>query len=167
VAEIRYGQIPGIEKVITELKEKLTTLQKDSAMVNEEVDAEEIAAVVSRWTGIPVSRMLQSERQKLLNLETELHMRVVGQDEAIGAVADAIRRSRAGLQDTKRPIGSFIFLGTTGVGKTELAKALAEFLFNNENSMVRIDMSEYQERHTVSRLIGAPRGTWAMRKVDN
>jgi ATP-dependent Clp protease ATP-binding subunit ClpB len=158
VAEIRYGQIPGIEKVITELKEKLTTLQKDSAMVNEEVDAEEIAAVVSRWTGIPVSRMLQSERQKLLNLETELHMRVVGQDEAIGAVADAIRRSRAGLQDTKRPIGSFIFLGTTGVGKTELAKALAEFLFNNENSMVRIDMSEYQERHTVSRLIGAPPG---------
>jgi ATP-dependent Clp protease ATP-binding subunit ClpB len=158
VAEIRYGQIPGIEKVITELKEKLTSLQKDSAMVNEEVDAEEIAAVVSRWTGIPVSRMLQSERQKLLNLETELHMRVVGQDEAIGAVADAIRRSRAGLQDTKRPIGSFIFLGTTGVGKTELAKALAEFLFNNENSMVRIDMSEYQERHTVSRLIGAPPG---------
>jgi ATP-dependent Clp protease ATP-binding subunit ClpB len=127
-------------------------------MVNEEVTAEEIAAVVSRWTGIPVSRMLQSEKQKLLNLETELHMRVVGQDEAIHAVSDAIRRSRAGLQDTKRPIGSFIFLGTTGVGKTELAKALAEFLFNNENSMVRIDMSEYQERHTVSRLIGAPPG---------
>jgi len=126
--------------------------------VNEEVDAEEIAEVVSRWTGIPVSRMLQSERQKLLNLETELHMRVVGQDEAIEAVSDAIRRSRAGLQDTKRPIGSFIFLGTTGVGKTELAKALAEFLFNNENSMVRIDMSEYQERHTVSRLVGAPPG---------
>ncbi|MGA3012917.1 MAG: ATP-dependent chaperone ClpB [Bacteroidales bacterium] len=158
VAEIRYGHIPGIEKVITDLKQKLTTLQKDSAMVNEEVDAEEIAAVVSRWTGIPVSRMLQSEKQKLLNLETELHMRVVGQDEAIGAVADAIRRSRAGLQDAKRPIGSFIFLGTTGVGKTELAKALAEFLFNNENSMVRIDMSEYQERHTVSRLVGAPPG---------
>jgi len=122
------------------------------------VDAEEIAEVVSRWTGIPVSRMLQSEKQKLLSLETELHKRVVGQDEAIGAVADAIRRSRAGLQDTKRPIGSFIFLGTTGVGKTELAKALAEFLFNNENSMVRIDMSEYQERHTVSRLVGAPPG---------
>jgi ATP-dependent Clp protease ATP-binding subunit ClpB len=140
------------------LKEKLTLLQKDSAMVNEEVDAEEIAEVVSRWTGIPVSRMLQSEKQKLLSLETELHKRVVGQDEAIGAVSDAIRRSRAGLQDTKRPIGSFIFLGTTGVGKTELAKALAEFLFNNENSMVRIDMSEYQERHTVSRLIGAPPG---------
>jgi ATP-dependent Clp protease ATP-binding subunit ClpB len=158
VAEIRYGQIPGIEKVIEGLKEKLTLLQKDSAMVNEEVDAEEIAAVVSRWTGIPVNRMLQSEKQKLLGLEAELHKRVVGQDEAIGAVADAIRRSRAGLQDTRRPIGSFIFLGTTGVGKTELAKALAEFLFSNENSMVRIDMSEYQERHTVSRLIGAPPG---------
>jgi len=158
VAEIRYGLIPDIEKNIEELKEKLTVLQKDSAMVNEEVDAEEIAEVVSRWTGIPVSRMLQSEKQKLLHLESELHKRVVGQDEAIGAVSDAIRRSRAGLQDTKRPIGSFIFLGTTGVGKTELAKALAEFLFNNENSMVRIDMSEYQERHTVSRLIGAPPG---------
>jgi ATP-dependent Clp protease ATP-binding subunit ClpB len=158
VAEIRYGQIPKMEKNMTSLKEKLTLLQKDSAMVNEEVDAEEIAGVVSRWTGIPVSRMLQSEKQKLLNLETELHMRVVGQEEAISAVADAIRRSRAGLQDSKRPIGSFIFLGTTGVGKTELAKALAEFLFNNENSMVRIDMSEYQERHTVSRLVGAPPG---------
>jgi len=158
VAEIRYGRIPDTEKIIERLKEKLTVLQKDSAMVNEEVGAEEIAAVVSRWTGIPVSRMLQSEKQKLLTLETELHKRVVGQDEAIGAVADAIRRSRAGLQDTKRPIGSFIFLGTTGVGKTELAKALAEFLFNNENSMVRIDMSEYQERHTVSRLVGAPPG---------
>ncbi|MGA2913607.1 MAG: ATP-dependent chaperone ClpB [Methanoregula sp.] len=158
VAEIRYGQIPKIEKIIEGLKEKLTVLQKDSAMVNEEVDAEEIAGVVSRWTGIPVSRMLQSEKQKLLNLEAELHKRVVGQDEAIGAVSDAIRRNRAGLQDPKRPIGSFIFLGTTGVGKTELAKALAEFLFNNENSMVRIDMSEYQERHTVSRLIGAPPG---------
>ncbi|MDP3397339.1 MAG: ATP-dependent chaperone ClpB [Methanoregula sp.] len=158
VAEIRYGRIPDTEKLIEGLKEKLTVLQKDSAMVNEEVGAEEIAAVVSRWTGIPVSRMLQSEKQKLLTLETELHKRVVGQDEAIGAVADAIRRSRAGLQDTKRPIGSFIFLGTTGVGKTELAKALAEFLFNNENSMVRIDMSEYQERHTVSRLVGAPPG---------
>jgi ATP-dependent Clp protease ATP-binding subunit ClpB len=158
VAEIRYGRIPNIEKAMEELKEKLTVMQKDSAMVNEEVDAEEIAEVVSRWTGIPVSRMLQSEKQKLLGLETELHKRVVGQDEAIGAVSDAIRRSRAGLQDTKRPIGSFIFLGTTGVGKTELAKALAEILFNNENNMVRIDMSEYQERHTVSRLIGAPPG---------
>jgi len=158
VAEIRYGRIPDLEKIMVELKEKLTVLQKDSAMVNEEVDAEEIAAVVSRWTGIPVSRMLQSEKEKLLDLEAELHKRVVGQDEAIEAVSNAIRRSRAGLQDTKRPIGSFIFLGTTGVGKTELAKALAEFLFNTENSMVRIDMSEYQERHTVSRLIGAPPG---------
>jgi ATP-dependent Clp protease ATP-binding subunit ClpB len=158
VAEIRYGRIPDLEKGIVGLKERLTVLQKDSALVNEEVGAEEIAEVVSRWTGIPVSRMLQSEKQKLLSLETELHKRVVGQDEAIGAVSDAIRRSRAGLQDPKRPIGSFIFLGTTGVGKTELAKALAEFLFNNENSMVRIDMSEYQERHTVSRLVGAPPG---------
>ena len=158
VAEIRYGHIPEIEKNIKELGEKLTVLQKDSAMVNEEVDAEEIAEVVSRWTGIPVSRMLQSEKQKLMSLEAELHKRVVGQNEAIEAVSDAIRRSRAGLQDSKRPIGSFIFLGTTGVGKTELAKALAEFLFNNENSMVRIDMSEYQERHTVSRLVGAPPG---------
>ena len=158
VAEIRYGRIPEAEKTIETLKGKLTVLQKDSAMVNEEVDAEEIAAVVSRWTGIPVSRMLQSEKQKLLGLEAELHKRVVGQDEAIEAVSNAIRRSRAGLQDARRPIGSFIFLGTTGVGKTELAKALAEFLFNNENSMVRIDMSEYQERHTVSRLVGAPPG---------
>ena len=158
VAEIRYGRIPEAEKTIKTLEKKLSEIQKDSPMVNEEVDAEEIAEVVSRWTGIPVSRMLQSEKQKLLNIETELHMRVVGQDEAISAVADAIRRNRAGLQDPKRPIGSFIFLGTTGVGKTELAKALAEFLFNNENNMVRIDMSEYQERHTVSRLIGAPPG---------
>jgi ATP-dependent Clp protease ATP-binding subunit ClpB len=158
VAEIRYGRIPENEKAIESLKKKLSELQKESAMVNEEVGAEEIAEVVSRWTGIPVSRMLQSEKQKLLNLETELHMRVVGQEEAISAISDAIRRSRAGMQDPKRPIGSFIFLGTTGVGKTELAKALAEFLFNNENSIVRIDMSEYQERHTVSRLIGAPPG---------
>lgn len=158
VAEIRYGRIPEAEKTIKILEKKLSELQKGSAMVNEEVDAEEIAEVVCRWTGIPVSRMLQSEKQKLLNIETELHMRVVGQEEAIKAVSDAIRRNRAGLQDPKRPIGSFIFLGTTGVGKTELAKALAEFLFNNENSIVRIDMSEYQERHTVSRLIGAPPG---------
>jgi ATP-dependent Clp protease ATP-binding subunit ClpB len=158
VAEIRYGRIPLAEKTIQDLKAKLSEIQKESAMVNEEVGAEEIAAVVSRWTSIPVTRMLQSEKQKLLNLETELHMRVIGQDEAITAVSDAIRRSRAGLQDSQRPIGSFIFLGTTGVGKTELAKALAEFLFNNENNMVRVDMSEYQERHTVSRLIGAPPG---------
>jgi ATP-dependent Clp protease ATP-binding subunit ClpB len=127
-------------------------------MINEEIGSEDIAEIVSRWTGIPVSKMLQSEREKLLHLEEELHHRVIGQDEAITAVADAIRRSRAGLQDAKRPIGSFIFLGTTGVGKTELAKALAEFLFDDENSMIRIDMSEYQERHSVSRLIGAPPG---------
>ena len=158
VAEIRYGRIPDATKAIESLKKKLTELQKDSALVKEEVGAEEIAEVVSSWTGIPVSRMLQTEKQKLLNIETELHMRVVGQDEAIQAVSDALRRSRAGLQDPKRPIGSFIFLGTTGVGKTELAKALAEFLFNNENNMIRIDMSEYQERHTVSRLVGAPPG---------
>ncbi len=158
IAEIRYGKIPEANKAIESLKKKLTELQKDSALVNEEVGAEEIAEVVSSWTGIPVNRMLQTEKQKLLNIETELHMRVVGQDDAIQAVSDALRRSRAGLQDPKRPIGSFIFLGTTGVGKTELVKALAEFLFNNENNMVRIDMSEYQERHTVSRLVGAPPG---------
>ena len=158
IAEIRYGKIPDATKAIEVLKKKLTELQKDSALVNEEVGAEEIADVVSSWTGIPVNRMLQTEKQKLLNIETELHMRVVGQDDAIQAVSDALRRSRAGLQDPKRPIGSFIFLGTTGVGKTELVKALAEFLFNNENNMVRIDMSEYQERHTVSRLVGAPPG---------
>ena len=158
VAEIRYGRIPQAEKEIGQLKEKLSAIQKDSPLVNEEVGTEEIAGIVSRWTGIPVSRMLESERQKLLNLEETLHNRVVGQEEAIGAIADAIRRSRSGLQDARRPIGSFIFLGTTGVGKTELAKALAESLFNSENNMVRIDMSEYQERHTVSRLIGAPPG---------
>ncbi len=158
VAEISYGRIPEAKKTIETLKAKLSEQQKGAPLVNEEVDAEEIAEVVSHWTGIPVSRMLQSEKEKLLNIETELHMRVVGQEEAISAVSDAIRRSRAGLQDPKRPIGSFIFLGTTGVGKTELAKALADFLFNNENNMVRIDMSEYQERHTVSRLVGAPPG---------
>ena len=137
---------------------ELQKLQGDSPMINEEVGAEDIADVISKWTGIPVSRMLQSEREKLLRLEDELHNRVVGQNDAIAAISDAIRRSRAGLQDEKRPIGSFIFIGTTGVGKTELAKALADFLFNNENAMVRIDMSEYQERHSVSRLIGAPPG---------
>ena len=158
VAEIRYGKIPQAEKTIDQLKKSLSEIQNGSPMVNEEVGVEEIAGVISRWTGIPVSRMLQSERQKLLRLEDELHRRVVGQDEAITAISDAIRRSRAGLQDPRRPIGSFIFLGTTGVGKTELAKALAEFLFNDENSLVRIDMSEYQERHTVSRLVGAPPG---------
>ncbi len=158
VAEIRYGRIKATEQKLDSLKQKLNELQANSALIKEEVGAEEIADIVSRWTGIPVSRMLQSEREKLLHLEDELHKRVVGQEEAIGAIADAIRRSRAGLQDTKRPLGSFIFLGTTGVGKTELAKALAEYLFNDENSLVRIDMSEYQERHAVSRLIGAPPG---------
>ena len=133
-------------------------MQGDKAMIKEEVDAEDIADVVSRWTGIPVSKMLQSEKDKLLHLEDELHQRVIGQDEAIEAVADAVRRSRAGLQDPKRPIGSFIFLGTTGAGKTELAKALAEFLFDDETMMTRIDMSEYQEKHSVSRLVGAPPG---------
>jgi ATP-dependent Clp protease ATP-binding subunit ClpB len=158
VAEIRYGRIKEAELKIEELKSKLLVTQSGKAMIKEEVDAEDIAGIVSRWTGIPVSRMLQSEREKLLHLEDELHKRVVGQEEAIEAVSDAIRRARAGLQDQKRPIGSFIFLGTTGVGKTELAKALAEFLFNNEQAITRIDMSEYQERHSVSRLVGAPPG---------
>jgi len=158
VAEIRYGRIKEAEKDLETLKTKLHEMQANSALIKEEVDAEDIADVVSKWTGIPVNKMLQSEKEKLLGLEAELHKRIVGQDEAIEAISNAIRRSRAGLQDTKRPIGSFIFLGTTGVGKTELAKALAEFLFNDENSLVRIDMSEYQERHTVSRLIGAPPG---------
>lgn len=158
VAELRYGKIPNAEKAIELAKEELKKAQGDSPLVDEVVNAEDIAEIVSRWTGIPVNKMMQSEREKLLNLEKELHKRVVGQDEAIVAVSDAIRRSRAGLQDSHRPIGSFIFLGTTGVGKTELAKALAEFLFDDENNMVRIDMSEYQERHSVSRLIGAPPG---------
>ncbi len=158
VAELRYGKIKEAEASISTAKTELSALQGEDAMIKEEVDGEDIAEVVSRWTGIPVSRMLQSEKEKLLTLEAELHRRVVGQDEAIAAVADAVRRSRAGLQDPKRPIGSFIFLGTTGVGKTELARALAEFLFDDENLLVRIDMSEYQERHSVSRLIGAPPG---------
>lgn len=158
VAEIRYGKLLDNQADLESYKAQLEELQGDNPMINEEVGAEDIADVVSKWTGIPVSRMLQSEREKLLSLEAELHERVIGQDDAISAISDAIRRSRAGLQDEKRPIGSFIFIGTTGVGKTELAKALAEFLFNNENAMVRIDMSEYQERHSVSRLIGAPPG---------
>lgn len=158
VAEIRYGRIKETEEALETLKTKLRELQGDSPMINEEVDSENIADIVSRWTGIPVSRMLQSEREKLLQLESHLHQRVVGQDEGLTAVADAIRRSRAGLQDATKPIGSFIFLGTTGVGKTELAKALAEYLFNDEGALLRIDMSEYQERHSVSRLIGAPPG---------
>lgn len=159
VAEIRYGKIQVAETELKSFESKLAEMKKSgSQMIKEEVDAEDIAGVIAIWTGIPVSRMLQSEREKLLHLEDELHKRVVGQYEAIEAISDAVRRSRAGLQDSKRPIGSFIFLGTTGVGKTELAKALAEFLFNNENSMTRIDMSEYQERHSVSRLVGAPPG---------
>jgi len=159
VAEIRYGKVKEAEAKLLEFETKLAEAKENgSQLLKEEVDSEDIAAVVSAWTGIPVSRMLQSEKEKLLHLEDELHKRVVGQHEAIESIADAVRRSKAGLQDTKRPIGSFIFLGTTGVGKTELAKALAEFLFNNENSMTRIDMSEYQERHAVSRLIGAPPG---------
>ncbi|MCF8235843.1 MAG: ATP-dependent chaperone ClpB [Bacteroidales bacterium] len=158
VAELRYGKIKEADGDLEAFRLKLRELQGDRPLINEEVGAEEIAEIVSKWTGVPVSRMLQSEREKLLHLEDRLHQRVIGQDEAIQAVSDAIRRSRAGLQDAGRPIGSFIFLGTTGVGKTELAKALAEFLFNDENLMVRIDMSEYQERHSVSRLVGAPPG---------
>lgn len=158
VAELRYGRITEVEQLISKAGEKLLALQGEHPLINEEVESEDIAEIVSRWTGIPVSKMLMSEREKLLQLESFLHRRVVGQDEAIESVADAIRRSRAGLQDPHRPIGSFIFLGTTGVGKTELAKALAEALFDNEQAMIRIDMSEYQERHAVSRLIGAPPG---------
>ena len=158
VAEIRYGKLQALENEIKDIQEDLKHKQGDSAMIKEEVTTEDIADVVSRWTGIPVNKMLQSERDKLLHLEQELHLRVVGQDEAIAAVSDAVRRSRAGLQDPKRPIGSFIFLGTTGVGKTELAKALADYLFDDESLMTRIDMSEYQEKHSVSRLIGAPPG---------
>ncbi|MCL4856701.1 MAG: ATP-dependent chaperone ClpB, partial [Flavobacteriales bacterium] len=158
VAEIRYGKIKEAEDKLTNFKSQLSELQANSKMIKEEVTPEEIAEVVSKWTGIPVTKMLESDRMKLLKLEDELHKRVVGQEEAIAAVADAVRRSRAGLQDEKRPIGSFIFLGTTGVGKTELAKALSEYLFNDENAMTRIDMSEYQEKHSVSRLIGAPPG---------
>ncbi|HAA11611.1 MAG TPA: ATP-dependent chaperone ClpB [Cytophagales bacterium] len=157
-SELRYGLIPQSEAKLEELNSQMIQLQGESRLLKEEVDAEDIAEVVAKWTGIPVSRMLQSEREKLLQLEAELGKRVAGQKEAIAALSDAVRRSRAGLQDPKRPIGSFIFLGTTGVGKTELAKALAEFLFNDEDAMVRIDMSEYQERHSVSRLIGAPPG---------
>ncbi|WP_294188165.1 ATP-dependent chaperone ClpB [uncultured Sphingobacterium sp.] len=158
VAELRYGRIKEAQEKVDRLKAELAEKQESKRMLKEEVTSEDIADVVAKWTGIPVSKMIQSEREKLLNLEEELHKRVAGQDEAIEAISDAIRRSRAGLNDAKRPIGSFIFLGTTGVGKTELAKALAEFLFDDEQSMVRIDMSEYQERHAVSRLIGAPPG---------
>jgi ATP-dependent Clp protease ATP-binding subunit ClpB len=158
VAEIRYGKITEAEKRLNEFQHKMKEMQGERSLLKEEVDSEDIAEVVARWTGIPVSKMLQSEREKLLQLEQELGKRVAGQEEAIRALSDAVRRSRAGLQDPKRPIGSFIFMGTTGVGKTELSKALAEYLFNDEHAMVRIDMSEYQERHSVSRLIGAPPG---------
>ena len=158
VAEIRYGKIKEAETSIASLQDQLKVKQGTQSLIKEEVDAEDIATVVARWTGIPVTRMLQSEREKLIHLEEELHKRVIGQDEAIAAVSDAVRRSRAGLQDEKRPIGSFIFLGTTGVGKTELAKALAEYLFDDENMMTRIDMSEYQEKFSVTRLIGSPPG---------
>ena len=158
VAEIRYSKLQALEEDIAHIQKQLASAQNGMGMVREEVTADDIAEVVSRWTGIPVTRMMQSEKEKLLHLEEELHKRVIGQDEAITAVSDAVRRSRAGLHDPKRPIASFIFLGTTGVGKTELAKALAEYLFNDESMMTRIDMSEYQEKHTVSRLIGAPPG---------
>ncbi|MFZ1808287.1 MAG: ATP-dependent chaperone ClpB [Cyclobacteriaceae bacterium] len=158
VAEIRYGKMTEAEHRLKEAQEKMKELQGEHSLLKEEVDSEDIAEVVAKWTGIPVSKMIQSEREKLLSLEEELGKRVAGQEEAIHALSDAVRRSRAGLQDPKRPIGSFIFMGTTGVGKTELSKALAEYLFNDENAMVRIDMSEYQERHSVSRLIGAPPG---------
>mgnify|MGYP006079014283 CR=1 FL=1 len=159
VAEIRYSKIGESELVLADFKEKLTKLQESGIqLIKEEVDSDDIAEVVARWSGIPIKKMIQSEREKLLNLEAEIHRRVVGQEEAIGAISDAVRRSRAGLQDESKPIGSFIFLGTTGVGKTELAKALAEFLFNDENNLTRIDMSEYQEKHSVSRLVGAPPG---------
>ena len=157
VAELRYGKIKEAQEALEAKQEELAA-QQGSSLIKEEVTHEDIAEVVAKWTGIPVTKMLQSEREKLLLLEQELHKRVVGQEEAITAVSDAIRRSRAGLQDAKKPIGSFLFLGTTGVGKTELAKALAEYLFNDENAMTRIDMSEYQERHSVSRLVGAPPG---------
>jgi ATP-dependent Clp protease ATP-binding subunit ClpB len=157
-SELQYGKLPDIERQIREQEARLAALQQDKRMLKEEVDEEDIAGVVSRWTGIPVSRLMEGEIQKLLRMEDRLHQRVVGQDEAIRAVANAIRRARAGLQDPNRPLGSFIFLGPTGVGKTELARALAEFLFDDEHAMIRIDMSEYQEKHTVSRLIGAPPG---------
>ena len=158
VAEIRYGKLQALQSDIDNIQRQLKDAQGGEGMVREEVTEDDIAEVVSRWTGIPVSRMMQSEREKLLHLEDELHKRVIGQDDAIRSISDAVRRSRAGLQDPKRPIASFIFLGTTGVGKTELAKALAEYLFNDETMMTRIDMSEYQEKYSVSRLIGAPPG---------
>jgi ATP-dependent Clp protease ATP-binding subunit ClpB len=158
VAEIKYGLIPEMEKNLNSYNAQLKEIQQNRRMLKEEVDEEDVAEIVSKWTGIPVSRMMETEREKLIKIESNLSKRVMGQDEAISAVSNAIRRSRAGLADKNRPIGSFIFLGPTGVGKTELARALAEFLFNDEDAMVRIDMSEYMERHSVSRLIGAPPG---------
>ncbi|MFA5405090.1 MAG: AAA family ATPase, partial [Ignavibacteria bacterium] len=158
VAELRYGKIPELEKTIKVKTEELAKVQKNKKMLKEEVDSEDIAEIVSKWTGIPVNRMLESEREKLLHMESNLAKRIVGQEDAVSAVSNAIRRSRAGLQDENKPIGSFIFLGTTGVGKTELARALAEFLFDDEKAIVRIDMSEYMEKFSVSRLIGAPPG---------
>jgi ATP-dependent Clp protease ATP-binding subunit ClpB len=158
VAELRYGKIVEAQKKLDALQIELLENQSEKSLIKEEVTQEDIAEVVAKWTGIPVTKMLQSEREKLLNLEDELHKRVVGQEEAIEAISDAVRRSRAGLQDMKKPLGTFLFLGTTGVGKTELAKALADYLFDDENAMTRIDMSEYQERHSVSRLVGAPPG---------
>ena len=158
VAELRYGTLLDLEKELTNANAALVELQATSALLKEEIDGEDIAEVVAKWTGIPVQRMLETERSKLLAMEDRLHDRLIGQDDAVSAVANAIRRSRAGLQDAKRPIGSFIFLGSTGVGKTEMARALAEFLFDDENALIRIDMSEYMEKHAVSRLIGAPPG---------
>jgi ATP-dependent Clp protease ATP-binding subunit ClpB len=158
VAEIRYGKLIELEKKLSDKSGKLAKLQKNKKMLKEEVDSEDIAEIVAKWTGIPVSKMIETEREKLLHIEENLHKRVIGQDEAVSSIANAIRRSRAGLQDSARPIGSFIFLGTTGVGKTELAKALAEFLFDDEHNIVRIDMSEYMEKFSISRLIGAPPG---------
>jgi ATPases with chaperone activity, ATP-binding subunit len=163
VAEIRYGTIVTLQKQLNEAKQKMEEMQRNGAMIKEEIGAEEVAEVVSKWTGIPVTKMLQSERTKLLHMEEELHKRVVGQDDAIRAISEAVRRARAGLSDERRPIGSFIFLGTTGVGKTELARSLAEYLFNDENALIRIDMSEYMEPHSVSRLIGAPPGICGLR----
>jgi ATP-dependent Clp protease ATP-binding subunit ClpB len=157
-SELQYGRVPDTERRIQQAEQRLADLQRDTRMLKEEVDEEDIAEVVSKWTGVPVSRLMEGEIQKLVRMEERLHLRVVGQDEAIVAVANAIRRARAGLQDPNRPLGSFLFLGPTGVGKTELARALAEFLFDDEQAMVRIDMSEYQEKHTVSRMIGAPPG---------
>src|SRR3989454_11698161 len=157
-SELQYGRVPDLEKRVREEEARLAELQKNHKMLKEEVDEEDIAEVVSKWTHIPVSRLIEGEVQKLLHMEERLHQRVIGQDEPIRAVANAIRRARAGLQDPNRPLGSFMFLGPTGVGKTELARALAEFLFDDEQAMIRIDMSEYQEKHTVSRMIGAPPG---------